>query len=82
MDKKEIEMLVGESMEDMGLEEHFDKELQKVECLSCGKEFEMVLRYCCDGDMCACLGLSIDLIVCGEYCYDEYIYKYRDKRVK
>ncbi len=53
-DRKEIEDLIGEKIEDMGLGGHFDDEGQilKKECTDCGCEIPMDSRY---GDCGYCL---------------------------
>jgi len=53
-DKKIIENLAGESMEDMGLTEHFNDDDEAVKhCTSCGDEIPNESRY---GDCDNCLG--------------------------
>ena len=49
MNKEEIENLTGESLEDMGLEEHFESTLY---CTECGDELPENHRY---GDCTPCL---------------------------
>lgn len=44
------------------------------ECMSCGEKFfGQDPQYCCNGNMCGCLGQPTEPVVCSEECYHELV---------
>lgn len=48
------------------------EETETVTCMICGKQFEMVVRYCCDGHECGCMGRPIDPPICDSECWKAF----------
>jgi hypothetical protein len=47
-------------------------------CMNCDEKFfGQDLQYCCNGNMCGCLGQPIEPVVCSEKCYHELVNKYK-----
>lgn len=38
-------------------------------CIICGKPFLFEAEFCCNGDMCGCMGLPIYPPICSDECY-------------
>lgn len=50
-------------------------------CMSCNKEFfGHDPQYCCNGNMCGCIGQPIEPVVCSEKCYHELVNKQIEER--